>query len=85
MSWTEEATKYHERLAVAMRPHADETLSNEKITKILMKKYPELREKSDWILPSDHCINHTNKGACQCSMSEKAIFERVGVGKYLVR
>jgi hypothetical protein len=78
------ATSYHENLEQAMEPHKGEELEKKTIIKILLAKFPALEEKSDWIYPSDHCINHTNKAACDCSMSNKAIFKRIGRGKYIV-
>ena len=84
MSWQDEAIKYHDYLERAMKPHQGNVLEKKTIIKILLAKFPELTEKSAWILPSDHCINHTNKGPCNCSMTSRAIFERVGFGKYRV-
>ena len=77
-------SKYHKKLSEAMSPHRGKVLMNPEIRKILFTSYPELKIKEEWILPSDHCRNHTNKGACYCSMSDKAIFDRIGWGKYLV-
>ena len=84
MAWREESTKYHNMLADAMVPYSGATLTKSTIEKVLAEKYPELKEKLDWVLPSDHCVNRTNKGACYCAETEKAIFERVGWGKYRI-
>ena len=84
MGFQEEAIKYHDYLEQAMKPYVGEFLKKKAIIKILLAKFPELKEKSTWVLSSDHCINHTNKAACTCSMKDNAIFERVGYGKYRV-
>lgn len=46
--------------------------------------FPALANDTQWIILSDHCINHTNKGACKCAKTELALFERVARGEYLV-
>lgn len=84
MTYSDEVTKYHEKLADTFVPHKGMELTNKEIKKILLKRYPKIKDKESWILPSDHCINHTNKGACECSMKNIAIFKRIGRGKYLV-
>ena len=84
MGFSEEVSKYHKKLSEAILPHKGKILGNPEIKRILIARYPELKEKEDWILPSDHCRNHTCKGACHCSMSDDAIFDRVARGQYLV-
>jgi len=73
--YREEATKYHEKLADAVTPYRGTVLKKTDILKILIGKYAELTEKEDWILPSDHCRNRTNDGACYCAKTDKAIFD----------
>lgn len=84
MAYSDEVSKYHKILAAAMAPYKGQHLSNQEIKKILLKSYPELESKPNWIFPSDHCRNHTCKGACYCTMTDKAIFNRIGYGKYVV-
>ena len=84
MGFSDEVSKYHKKLLESMIPHRGQVLTNPEIRRILITKYPELEAKDDWILPSDHCRNHTCKGACYCSMSDKAIFNREGRGRYKV-
>jgi hypothetical protein len=84
VAFSDEVSKYHKKLSEAMSPYRGRELTNPEIRIILFASYPELKIKEDWILPSDHCRNHTNDGACYCSMSDKAIFDRIGRGKYLV-
>jgi hypothetical protein len=84
VSFSDEVSKYHVQLSEAMAHHKGQVLTNPEIRRILITSYPELEAKEDWIQPSDHCRNHTNKGPCYCSMSDKAIFNKVGRAKYLV-
>lgn len=85
MGWRDFASTFHDYIVEAMTNHKGEVLQKGRIIKILISKFPELESKEEWILPSDHCINHTNKGACYCAEKEKAIFERIGHGKYKAR
>jgi hypothetical protein len=84
MGFTRAVSEYHDSLADSLVPFKGSTMTNDDIRKALFKKYPSLQEKEDWIQPSDHCANHTNKGACRCSTTSQAIFRRIGRGKYLV-
>jgi hypothetical protein len=84
MGFSEEVSKYHRKLSESMLPYKGKILSNPEIRRILITRYPELKKKEDWILPSDHCRNHTCKGACYCSTSDEAIFDRVARGQYLI-
>lgn len=44
---------------------------NEKIIDTAWKAaFPALAKDTQWIILSDHCINHTNKGACKCTKTE---------------
>jgi len=40
---------------------------------------------AQFVYPSDHCVNHTNEGACDCAMTGRVLFERVRRGVYRVR
>ena len=84
MSWKESVSKYHDYLKQAMEPYRGQEFEKKAITKILLEKFPELERTSSMIYPSDHSINHSNEGACRCALSEYAIFERLGWGKYRV-
>ena len=85
MSWNDFAKTFHNSIVESMEAHQGEILQKNTIVKIIISKFPELESKKGWILPSDHCIKHTNNGACYCSQTEKAIFDRIGWGKYKVR
>lgn len=85
MSYADTASKYHNFIVDAMAHHKGKILQKNEIIKVLVSEFPELELKQEWILPSDHCINHANKGACYCSKDRNAIFEKIGHGKYKVR
>lgn len=77
------ATKFHADLRMAMAPYKKMVLEKARIDKII-DETPVLKENAQWIFPSDHCINHTNKGACFCAITTQAIFERISRAKYKV-
>ena len=82
--WSETAKRFHVALRQAMMSHSGKTLKTSEI-KTIVQGIPTIAEHAELIYPSDHCINHTNKGACNCSMTEHAIFERIRHGIYRVR
>ena len=81
--WEKLASKFHNDLKMAMVPYKKMVLEKARIDKII-EKTPSLKENAQWIFPSDHCKNHTNKGACNCAITTQAIFERISRGKYKV-
>ena len=81
--WEKLASKFHEDLKRSMVPYKKMVLEKARIEKII-EENKSLKENAQWIFPSDHCINHTNKGACFCAITTQAIFERVSKGKYIV-
>jgi|GEM_PF-320733 len=83
-TWRETITKYHNNLKNAVMRHSGEVLKTSQIKKII-EGDPSLAKDAQFVFPSDHCINHTNKGACYCAMTEEAIFEKVRHGMYRVR
>ncbi len=85
MGWREESIKYHDKLATAVARHAGQILRTNEIAKILAKRFSEFDERENWVQPSDHCDNHTNKGACSCALTGKAIFHKIEKGKSRVR
>lgn len=74
---------YHDELIGLMKKYTGETFKAAQIKSLFENDYPHL--KVEWLSPSDHCENHTCKGACYCSMTEKSIFRRVSHGVYEVR
>jgi hypothetical protein len=83
-TWRETMTKYHNNLKHAVMHHSGEVLKTSQIKKII-EGDPSLAADAQFVFPSDHCINHTNKGACYCAMTEEAIFEKIRHGMYRVR
>ena len=79
------ASTYHDYIVEAMENYKGQDLKTGEILKILINRFPELEVRKDWIQPPDHCINHTNKGACYCAETDKAVFEQVKHGTYKVR
>lgn len=74
--------RYHSELENAMKPFKGQTLKASQIKAIFSKAHPDCNVA--WVSPSDHCHNHTCKGACHCSKTEGALFIRVAYGTYEV-
>ena len=83
LGWEKFATEFHDRLEEVMIPYKNDVLKTSEI-KTIIEKVPEFHGKEQWIYPSDHCSNHTNKGACRCALTEDAIFKRMKRGLYRV-
>lgn len=81
--WRAVATKYHDELAKTMAVHGGRIMATSEINDIVAH-HPILARDERWVYPSDHCVNHTNKGACTCAETEAAIFEKVRRGVYRV-
>jgi len=81
--WEALASKYHRKLKEVMAPHKKNVMQTAQIKKII-EHVPELKGEAQWIFPSDHCVNHTNKGACFCAETDDAIFKQIARGKYRV-
>ena len=75
--------KYHDELVALFATHTGETFTAAQIIDMFEKKYPDLR--SDFVHPSDHCIDHICKEACSCAKTEQAIFMRPDRNTYIVR
>lgn len=82
--WREFASRFHDELVETMSPHKNQRMTRSEILERI-ESNPAFKGQEQWIYPSDHCINHTNKGACYCAKTDKAIFERIRRGKYKVR
>lgn len=74
--------KYHDELAEVMSRHRGKTFESEDVKRVFEEAYPEL--DSGWVQASDHCIDHTCKGACYCAETEEAIFSRPKWNTYIV-
>lgn len=84
--WTKNVSRFHNNLNSAMEPYQGRQLMTREIAKIIIDS-PILAHDAQFIFPSDHCINHTNKGACVCALhgDGEPIFEKIKRGIYLVR
>ncbi len=81
--WSATSARYHDKLRNLMLRHQGRELKTSDIRK-LIENEPELAQDVQLIYPSDHCINHTNKGACFCAHTDEAIFSRLRKGWYQV-
>jgi hypothetical protein len=81
--WEKFASKFHDKFKEIMAPYKNNILETARIRRIV-EKVPEFKDQEQWIYPSDHCKNHTNKGACWCALTKDSIFERISRGKYRV-
>jgi hypothetical protein len=82
--WREVTSQFHDNLMEVMAPFQNQILKTSTIKRIIAG-YQAFEGKEQWIYPSDHCINHTNKGACYCAETEEAIFMKIRRGMYKVR
>jgi hypothetical protein len=83
MDFTSRMTQYHNDLASIMRPFQGQVLTTADITQRVQQALG--REVAQWVQPSDHCINHTPEGACECAGTDRAVFERIERGRYQAR
>jgi hypothetical protein len=83
MSFTPQVSQRHDALAQIMR-----TLQGQILTTAEIKAHVNQvlgPEDAQWVQPSDHCINHTCDGDCDCAGTVNAVFEQIERGRYLVR
>lgn len=81
--FTAMVSKHHSDLSALMQPHKGKVMKTAEIRNQINGSRV-FKDVADWVLPSDHCRNHTNKGACECAGTERAIFERIKRGLYRV-
>ncbi len=82
--WRKVSTKYHEDLANAVATYKGDVLTSAEIAGIV-RSVPGMQKDAQFIYPSDHCVNHTNDGACDCAMTDRAIFVQIRRGEYRIR
>ncbi len=73
----------HPQLKELMKGRRGRVLSTSEIKNIYKRAYPDFNV--DWMLPTDHCSNKTNKGACWCAETKDAIFEYLKRATFRVR
>jgi hypothetical protein len=81
--WRSVSEKYHEELRRVMAPRKNEIMRTAQIAAII-RQTPGMVKDAQFIYPSDHCVNHTNAGACFCAMTDRAIFKQISRGIYLI-
>ncbi len=84
MGYTEAVSRFHDSLAQAVQPLSGQEVTRARVRAAFVTAFPELEPQQDWVMPSDHCRNRTNKGACGCAQTEGALFERLGHDRYRV-
>jgi hypothetical protein len=84
MSFTTVVSQYHTDLAQTVRALRGRLVTQREVRDAFVDKFPNLEAKQDWVKPSDHCRNQTNKGACVCAKTPNALFERVEWNCYRV-
>ena len=78
----EALVRYHAQLKQLMTNYKGQTLTTSQIKSIFRNHYPNADIR--YLQPSDHCINKTNNGACECACTNNAIFEYIKRGVYKV-
>jgi hypothetical protein len=78
------ATKWHDALSNALASRRGTRMSKPEIDKIIAG-IPGIGKEASFVLPSDHCVNMTNEGACECAETERSILKHLSRGEYLVR
>jgi hypothetical protein len=71
----------HERFAEVFRGRQGRLISTAEIHRLMLEQYPDLPLGS--ILPNDH--GDGNKTPCECSGTERQIFDHTARGQYRVR
>ena len=85
MSFTPATTQTHDALVAALAGMHGQILKTAEIRKLVEERVPEIGKNIQWLFPTDHCDNHTVKGACRCSKTEAAPLSRVSRGVFRVR
>lgn len=81
--WSKVAAKYHDELRKAVASHGGEVLKTSEIAAIV-RGVASMGKDHQFVYPSDHRINLTNEGACDCAMTDRALFERIRRGEFRV-
>jgi hypothetical protein len=75
--------KIHDNLLRLLGSRQGREISRAELRNLYQEKYPN--ENVDWVQATDHCINRTNKGACECAKTDAAIFQWMEKGLYKIR
>jgi hypothetical protein len=85
MAFTPATSKTHAALVRALAGKSGQTLTTAEIRALVEERVPEIGQNIQWLFPTDHCDNHTVKGACECSQTKDAPLSRVSRGLFQVR
>lgn len=75
--------KIHDNLLRTLKSKQGEEITRDKLRTLYQEQFPN--ENVDWVQATDHCVNRTNKGACDCAQTDAAIFEWIEEGLYKIR
>jgi hypothetical protein len=73
---------YHDEIAKLVSQYKGRTFTAGEIRQLFRECYLDLR--GNFVQASDHCIDHSNKGACDCARTERAIFSYPTRNTYIV-
>ena len=82
---TKTVSAYHGLLVQAVATLVGRDVTQAEIRAAYSAAHPNRADDLQWIMASDHCANHTNRGACGCAMTDGAVFDRLGRNRYRVR
>ena len=77
-------SQLHDKLRNVLLRSRGKTIGLRAARESLLQTYPDLKDKLNWVMLSDHCSNHIVKGSCNCAGTESALVERIERGKYRV-
>ena len=82
---TRTVSAYHDRLVQAVAGLVGRELTQATVKAAYATAHPDRPDDRQRVMAADHCVNHTNRGACGRSMTPDAVFERLGRNCYRVR
>jgi hypothetical protein len=77
-------TDEHDRMADLFRGLGGVEMTTGQIKRFVQAHLGDVADVQ-WMQPTDHCIDHTNKAPCQCAGTDRAIFEYLERGRFRVR
>ncbi len=83
-SMTKTVSTYHDRLAQAVAPLRGQEVSLTGIREAYSAAFPDAADDLKWIMGTDHSSNHSNNGPCECSQTNRALFEYLARNRYKV-
>ena len=77
------AAQPHDLIRQALAPHRGRQITYDQ-WEAIVRQIPGLGSAGKFEHPSDHCINTSNKGACDCAKTNQALVKQIRRGTYLV-